>query len=161
VKEGQVLSRRKFLAAAGTAGLAAAASQVPFARARRSPARLVGYPFTLGVASGDPTPNGAVLWTRLAPAPLSGGGMPDRWVDVDWEVALDEGFRRVVRRGTEEAKPEWGHSVHVELDGLRPGAEYFYRFRAGGEISPVGRAKTAPAGSPDSLSFAFASCQQY
>jgi alkaline phosphatase D len=161
VKEGQLLSRRKFLAAAGAAGAAAAASQVPFARARKSPARLVGYPFTLGVTSGDPTPNGAVLWTRLAPAPLSGGGMPDRWVDVDWELALDDGFRRVVRRGTEEAKPEWGHSVHVELDGLRPGAEYFYRFRAGGEISPVGRTKTAPAGSPDSLSFAFASCQQY
>ncbi|MBA2637060.1 MAG: alkaline phosphatase D family protein, partial [Solirubrobacterales bacterium] len=122
-----------------------------------------GYPFTLGVASGDPAPDGAVLWTRLAPAPLSGGGMPRRRVPVDYEVALDERFRRPVQRGTTEARPELGHSVHVELEGLEPAREYFFRFRAAGELSPVGRTKTAPAADarPEALAFAFVSCSQY
>ena len=48
--------------------------------------------FTLGVASGDPAPDGFVLWTRLAPDPTGGGGMPDRPVPVRWEVADDERF---------------------------------------------------------------------
>src|SRR5690348_14421679 len=90
-------------------------------------------PFTLGVASGDPAEDGFVLWTRLAPEPLADdglGGMPPRDVPVDWEVASDEGFRRIVRRGVQVARPEFGHSVHVELTHLEPGREYFYRFRA-------------------------------
>ncbi|MDQ3611920.1 MAG: alkaline phosphatase D family protein [Actinomycetota bacterium] len=156
-----LVSRRRFLGSAAAAALAAGAAQVPLARAQRGPARLVGYPFTLGVASGDPLPDSVVLWTRLAPAALSGGGMPDRAVEVRWEVADDEGFSRVVRRGTEVARPALGHSVHAEPEGLQPGREYFYRFIAEGEASPTGRAKTAPIGSPASLVFAFASCQQY
>ena len=94
-------------------------------------------PFTLGVASGEPTPDGAVIWTRLAPTPLADdgyGGMPDRTVDVEWEVAADERFTRIAQRGIAVAAPEPAHSVHVELAGLRPGAEYFYRFRAGGHV---------------------------
>jgi len=156
------VDRRGFLTLAGAAG-AAVATGAPLAGAQRGRARVVGYPFTLGVASGDPAPDGAVLWTRLAPAPLSGGGMPDRRVPVDWEVATDERFRRRVQRGTVQARPEQGHSVHVELEGLEPGREYFYRFRAAGELSPVGRTKTAPAAAarPDALAFAFVSCQQY
>jgi alkaline phosphatase D len=66
-----------------------------------------------------------------------------------------------VRAGQASATPELGHSVHAEVTGLRPGREYFYRFRAGGDISPVGRARTAPAPGArvDELTFAFASCQ--
>ena len=60
--------------------------------------RQSAYPFTLGVASGDPTATGVVLWTRLAPDPLHGGGMPLSRVAVQWELARDEGFRQVVRR---------------------------------------------------------------
>ncbi len=109
-------------------------------------------PFTLGVASGDPSPDGSVIWTRLAPRPLADdgrGGMPDQVIDVEWEVADDEGFANVVRRGLSAARPESAHSVHVELTGLRPDAAYFYRFRAGGFLSPAGRTRTAPQ--PDSL----------
>ena len=157
----QLVSRRRFLGSAAAAALAAGAAQVPLARAQRGPARVVGYPFTLGVASGDPLPDSVVLWTRLAPAALSGGGMPDRPVEVQWEIAHDEGFSRVARRGTDVARPDLGHSVHAEPEGLEPGREYFYRFIAEGEASPTGRAKTAPIGSPASLAFAFASCQQY
>ena len=129
--------------------------------------RLPGYPFKLGVASGDPLPDGFVIWTRLAPDPLSQdglGGMPaDRKVWVRWEVARDEGFRRVVRRGRVEARPELGHAVHVEVGGLEAGRWYWYRFKAGGEVSPVGRARTLPAfgEAAGRMSFAFASCQQY
>jgi alkaline phosphatase D len=139
------------------------ATQSPLARAARDLSPVTGYPFTLGVASGDPSPDGAVLWTRLAPAPLSGGGMPRRRIPVDVEVAADERFGQVVQRGQVVARPEAGHSVHVELTGLEPGREYFFRFRAAGELSPVGRTRTAPAaGAPlDAMAFAFVSCSQY
>jgi len=155
--------RRGFLTLAGVAGLAAL-TQSPVAwAAPRDRSRVTGYPFTLGVAAGEPAPDGAVLWTRLAPAPLSGGGMPRRAIEVDWEVARDEGFRRRVRRGTAKARPQLAHSVHVELEGLEPGREYFYRFRAAGEVSPRGRLVTTPAPSAATrrLRFAFASCSQY
>ena len=158
----QEFDRRGFLTLAGAAGVATLTPS-PLARAARGRTRVTGYPFTLGVASGEPAPDGAVLWTRLAPAPLSGGGMPRRTIEVDWEVAHDERFRRRVRRGTALARPQLAHSVHVELEGLEPGREYFYRFRAAGERSPTGRVITAPrAGAPlQRLRFAFASCSQY
>lgn len=122
-------------------------------------------PFTLGVASGEPTPDGVVIWTRLAPQPLAEdglGGMPWRVVDVEWEIATDERFERVERRGIFSATPESAHTVHVELAGLAPAAEYFYRFRAGGYLSATGRTRTAPA--PDSMSaltMCFASCANF
>jgi hypothetical protein len=103
------------------------------------------YLFSLGVASGDPWPDGFVLWTRLAPVPLdSHGGMPMRVVSVDWEVAEDEGFTRVVNSGVADARPELGHSVHVEATGLRPGWRYWYRFRANDQVSPICSLRTPP-----------------
>jgi alkaline phosphatase D len=121
------------------------------------------YPFTLGIASGDPAPDGFVAWTRLAPDPIRGGGMPERPVAVGWEIAADDSFRRIVKRGEARALPELAHSVHVEVNGLLPDREYFYRFVAGGDVSPVGRAVTAPAlgAAVDGLRFAFVSCQHY
>jgi alkaline phosphatase D len=122
-------------------------------------------PFTLGVASGEPAPDGMVLWTRLAVDPLAEdglGGMGERRSDVEWEIADDERFARVVRRGIETTGPELGHSVHVELAGLPAGHEYFYRFRTGTEISPVGRTRTAPPpGALTPLTMCFTSCSQY
>ena len=120
-------------------------------------------PFTLGVASGDPLPDGVVLWTRLAPEPLHGGGMPHEPVTIEWQIATDERMRTVVQRGSAVARPELGHAIHVEVEGLQPGRWYWYRFVAGGAESPIGRTRTAPApGTPlDRLRFAFASCQHY
>ncbi|MFO0893126.1 MAG: alkaline phosphatase D family protein [Isosphaeraceae bacterium] len=123
-----------------------------------------GDPFSLGVASGEPAPDGFVLWTRLAPSPLDpGGGMRPENFEVRWELARDEAMADVVRKGTEIATPQLGHSVHVELGGLEPDRWYWYRFRSGDATSPIGRARTAPASasSPDRLKFAFASCQHY
>ncbi len=99
------------------------------------------------------------------PAPLADdglGGMPDRNVQVEWQVATDERFRSVVRSGTTTAGRPGAHSVHAEVEGLSPGSEYFYRFRADGNISATGRTRTAPAPtSLDPLTMIFASCAQY
>ncbi|SNQ49211.1 Alkaline phosphatase D [Frankia canadensis] len=123
--------------------------------------------FGVGVASGDPLPDGVILWTRLAPKPTEGGGMPARDVPVDWQIATDESFRSVVRAGTQNAQAAYAHSVHVDVRGLDPGHDYFYRFRAGTVLSPVGRTRTAaapgsgPQAASGQLSFALASCQDF
>jgi alkaline phosphatase D len=119
-------------------------------------------PFTLGVASGCPSAEGVVLWTRLAPDPLQGGGMGEANVEVNWELADDERFTKIAARGKAQALAQDAHSVHVELHGLQPARTYWYRFAAGGARSAVGRTRTAPAaGTMAPLRFAFASCQQY
>lgn len=121
-------------------------------------------PFTLGVTSGDPEPDGVVIWTRLAPQPLeAGSGMKPQSYSVRWEVALDEQFKSIAQHGDAIATPQLGHSVHVELHGLKPHHWYYYRFHAGEATSPVGRTRTAPSADvmPDRLRFAFTSCQHY
>jgi alkaline phosphatase D len=159
-----MISRRSLLAGGAGLGLTAALGASPVrAAARRAP---ISDPFQLGVASGEPAPDGVVLWTRLAmdPVALDGlGGMPSRPVPVEWQLAKDENFRHVVRRGADLARPEAAHSVHVELDGLNPGTEYFYRFKAAGEISQVGRTLTSPARGTRSraLNLSFTSCADY
>lgn len=89
--------------------------------------------------------------------------MPQETVEVSWRVADDERFSKGVREGKTVARPDWGHSVHVELEGLEPDRWYWYQFQAGQQVSSKGRARTMPhAGAmPDRLRFAFASCQNY
>ncbi|MFJ9115677.1 alkaline phosphatase D family protein [Streptomyces sp. NPDC102394] len=156
--------RRRFLTA-GAAVLGAAASAQLWlpGTARAAENTVPDGVFSLGVASGDPLPDGIVLWTRLAPDPLNGGGMADEVVPVQWEIAEDERFRKTARRGVAQARPEYGHSVHVDVRGLRPGRAYWYRFRVGGQISPAGRTRTAPHphGKGGSLRVALASCQNW
>jgi len=120
-------------------------------------------PFTLGVTSGDPSPDGFILWTRLAPDPVNGGGLPGENYEVEWTVARDEKMRDVVRRGSVAARPEFAHTVHAEVSGLEPDRWYWYEFRSGGEVSAAGRARTTPAPGEalDRFRFAFASCQHY
>jgi alkaline phosphatase D len=156
------VSRRLFLA------YAASLSAVPLLGGRANAAkRRINFesdPFSVGVASGDPTENGVVLWTRLAPRPLEpAGGLPSEDVEVSWEIASDNAMRDIVSRGTTVATPQLGHSVHVEANNLAPSRWYWYRFRAGDAESPIGRTRTMPAANatPDELRFAFASCQHY
>ncbi|QNP60707.1 alkaline phosphatase D family protein [Paenacidovorax monticola] len=148
-------ARRAFLL---RAGLAAAATQLP--RWAWGGETLRHNPFALGIASGDPTPDGVVLWTRLVPAEPGALQAP---LTVHWEVADDAGFRRIVQRGQAQALPEWGHSVHVELRGLAPDRWYHYRFLHGDAVSATGRTRTAPAPGelPARLRVAFASCQRW
>jgi alkaline phosphatase D len=154
------IARRDFVARLSAFGLALAGlPKIPILVRPRFTAN----PFSLGIGSGDPAPDGVVLWTRLAPDPLNGGGMSPEAVNVRWEIATDEAMRDVVRRGSTVARPDLGHSVHAEVNGLRPGAWYWYRFDVGGSESIIGRTRTAPAANstPDRYRFAFVSCQNY
>jgi alkaline phosphatase D len=167
------LSRRGFVIAGfgGVAALAAACSSSgsagPSTGHTLAPAKAVpgvrDGVFSLGVASGDPLPDAVIIWTRLAMDPLHGGGMPDKDIPVDWQVANDEAFADVVKSGTAVASPGLAHSLHVDVHGLSPAREYYYRFRAGTVLSPVGRTKTAPAADAanTALSLALVSCQDY
>jgi len=164
------LNRRTFVlgglaAAAGAVALPGASTSAPAPRTGAG-IQALRFPFELGVASGDPTPDGFVLWTRLAPAPLNPdghGGMPTSDVPVEWQVATDETFGTLVASGTVTARYAEAHSVHVEPAGLQPSRDYFYRFRADGHLSATGRTRTAPAAgsTPSQLRFAFASCQHF
>ena len=117
---------------------------------------ILGNPFSLGVASGYPSPDGVVLWTRLM-------GVEPVSLPLRWEVAADEAMKSIVLSGTATAEPAWAHSAHVEVRGLEPDRWYWYRFSSKDAQSPVGRTRTAPAPGalPERLRFAFGSCQQY
>ena len=153
--------RRDFLIDLSRA--AALCAVVPNAWRVTTRPRLADDPFTLGVASGDPTPDGGVLWTRLAPRPLEpDGGMDGVRAVVTWEVAADERFSPIVKTGRATASLELGYSVHVDLSGLQPDRWYAYRFRTGDAVSPVGRFRTAPAaGSASALRLVATSCQHW
>ena len=154
------VSRRVFLAQ--SAALATAGVLLPSQPVCANP-RFARYPFSLGVASGYPQPDGIVLWTRLAPDPLNGGGMTDAAVDVRWEIAADDSFQKIIRSGVERATAAYGHSIHATVKGLEPARHYSYRFHAGDATSPTGRLRTAPpADALDlRLRFALTSCQNY
>jgi len=156
------MDRRAFLGATARLAALAAVGQIAGC-VPTTPVRFDRDPFTLGVASGDPLPDGVVLWTRLALDPLTGGAMGSAPVDVEWLVARDDAMKDVARSGKTSALPELAHSVHVEVGGLDPDRVYWYRFRAGGAESAIGRTRTAPAAgsSVRELRFAFASCQNY
>jgi phosphodiesterase/alkaline phosphatase D-like protein len=157
------IDRRRFLTLAGGATASvAAAGRLPRPATARA-AEVDPGPFALGVASGDPAHDSVVLWTRLAPAPLEGGGMPLEDVPVRWELARDEGFTKVIQRGEVVAEAVAAHSVHVEVDDLVPDRWYWYRFTALGEQSRTGRTRTLPppGAKAERLRLAVASCQAW
>lgn len=159
------LSRRRFLATLSRTAGALALAGIPglLHGAARRLSRVPTDPFSLGVASGDPTPDAIMLWTRLSREVLAQIGAERDAIDVGFEIAADPQFRRLVRSGSVVAPPELGHSVHADVRGLVPDTVYYYRWHAGDATSAVGRTKTAPAGATDNqqFRFAFASCQQY
>lgn len=123
-------------------------------------------PFALGVASGDPLPDSIVLWTRLAPDPLAAdgsGGMAGGTASVAWDLARDDTFADLVAGGTAPSDPAFGHSVHIDVRGLDPATDYFYRFRIGDFTSTVGRTRTLPAAdaSPERVRLGIANCQHF
>lgn len=110
--------------------------------------------FQHGVASGDPLPDGVILWTRVTPA---GSGQ----VDVYVEVATDPGFACVVTSGSLTVGPARDHTVKIDVTGLSPATTFYYRFHAQGRVSPVGRTRTAPVGVAERLAFGVCSCSNY
>ncbi|CAN1520507.1 PhoD Phosphodiesterase/alkaline phosphatase D [Rhabdaerophilaceae bacterium] len=156
-------NRRDLFKAMGL-GAAFFASEMPIARHLWANPVFRSNPFSLGVASGDPAPDGFVIWTKIAPEPLApNAGMPMRAVEVEWEVAADDAMRQVIQKGKAIARPEMNHAVHVEVAGLEANREYFYRFRVGAERSRIGRSKTFPAAGADvtRMHFGVAGCQRY
>lgn len=112
-------------------------------------------PFYHGVASGDPLSDRVILWTRVTPE------NNEKNISVLWEIAADEEFQSVVNSGNAETGPDHDYTVKVDALNLQPDTRYFYRFKASGSISPVGKTRTAPKGVTDSLKFAVASCSNY
>lgn len=155
--------RRQFVLGAGSLALLPWFGQCVQGAVQAKPS-FQSDPFSTGVASGDPSPDGFVLWTRLAPEPMAnGGGMPDETFLVKWELSESESFRKIEKSGHAFATPQLGHSVHVEVEGLPADRWYYYRFQCGDAISPVGRARTTPVfdAHVDKMRFAFASCQHF
>jgi alkaline phosphatase D len=156
------IKRRNLILGAGALTGFAVTSQFSHERAIAT-GRFSDYPFKLGVASGDPYATSVVLWTRLAPEPLNGGGMPPYNVPVRWRVATDPKMRRIVARGSEFATPELAHSIRVVVEGLEPNTWYWYQFIVGRDASPIGRTRTAPLPGSylNQFNFALVSCQNY
>ncbi|GAA3238060.1 alkaline phosphatase D family protein [Streptomyces sp. XM83C] len=153
--------RRRTVVKAAAAGAVLAGpltAAVPARAAGQAPA------FVHGVASGDPLPDGILLWTRVTPTPdaVPGSGAgPD--TPVEWVVARDRSLTDVVARGTVTATAASDHTVKADVRGLAPATEYFFRFSAGGTDSPVGRTRTAPASdaSVANLRFGVVSCANW
>jgi alkaline phosphatase D len=158
-------SRRSALKGVGAAAALLAAGGLSPAAARAAVGDAAGAGvFGFGVASGDPTATSVLLWTRVTPDPsaVPGSGL-GRPTPVHWEVAADDGFRRVLQRGTVRTDAGRDHTVKVVVDGLAPYTRYSYRFRAQGQTSPVGRTQTSPdePGTTHALRLAFVSCSNY
>jgi alkaline phosphatase D len=160
-------SRRRLLK--GAAGTGAALIAAPYLlRHATAQAWRAGDPFSLGVAAGAPRPDGFVLWTRLAPDPLSNnpampGGMHGADVTIGYEIATDSSLRNIVRRGETAAEESFAYSVHLDVSGLDAGRPYWYRFTSGDASSRIGRALTLPKPNSalDRLKFGFVSCSNY
>ncbi|WP_277670292.1 alkaline phosphatase D family protein [Saccharomonospora viridis] len=139
--EPPALTRRQVLRTGGALAAAAGVGMVATPTATAEP-----DPFAHGVASGDPLPDGVLLWTRVTPTPEAqpGSGRGPE-VTVSWEVAPDETFTAVVAHGSVRTGPQRDHTVKVDVTDLAPDTWYWYRFRYGDAVSPVGRTRTAPA----------------
>ncbi|HET6855672.1 MAG TPA: alkaline phosphatase D family protein [Streptomyces sp.] len=141
-----VPSRRAVVKAAAATAVAVPTAAVPLLAGPSAAARTQATAFLHGLASGDPLPDGVLLWTRVTPTPdaVPGSGKgPD--VAVSWEIALDKGFSQVVNSGTTTASASSDHTVKVDVRGLLPATAYYFRFSADGVRSPAARTRTAPA----------------
>jgi len=142
------VSRRRFLSGALSGAIA-----TPFIHSSvYASSKQQSSLFKHGVASGDPTADSVIIWTRYSAGEAT---------EVHWEVATDKLFRKVVKRGKAMASKEADYTVKVDVTGLLPSARYFYRFYTDNSVSPVGKTKTLPVGELASLKFAVVSCSNY
>lgn len=157
----QISRRTAVTAVAATAALLPLAGAAT-AHAQQAPDQ--GRFFQHGVASGDPLPDGVLLWTRVTPTPSatpgSGRGPATK---VSWEVAGDKDFAGIVARGSVTTSAAADHTVKADVRGLRPATHYYYRFTVDGQHSPVGRTRTAPAhdAAADNVRFGVVSCANW
>ncbi|MEV0966500.1 alkaline phosphatase D family protein, partial [Streptomyces sp. NPDC049910] len=156
-------SRRTVVKAAAATAVAGSVMTGTHAASPAS-AREQAPAFVHGVASGDPLPDGVLLWTRVTPSPdaLPGSGKGPA-TEVGWEIAEDREFTRVVAGGLTTTTAVTDHTVKVDVRGLRPAATYYFRFLTGTAVSPVGRTRTAPAAdaAAPGLRFGVVSCSNW
>ena len=149
-----LIPRRKFIKSALTAGFGSGVLVSGWCAkvmaALNDPVR--NRIFSQGIASGDPTHNGIVLWTRITTEDTS---------DVVWQLASDDLFTNILQQGELATVPETDHTIKVEISNLDPGQVYFYRFLVNGITSEPGRTKTLPDGPLEKLGIAVASCSNY
>ena len=111
--------------------------------------------FAHGVASGDPSQDGFVIWTRVSPSNAA------QSIETRWEISTDSNFDKIIGSGRIAARASKDYTVKIELDQLEPGTTYFYRFQTDTALSPIGRSKTLPVGAIESARFAVVSCSNY
>ncbi len=141
----------------GLAVSAASCSKEPITTPYNAPNQGAGGIFTHGVASGDPGPDSAIIWTRVSDFEAA----PGSTATVVWELAADKGFTRILAKGETITGASRDWTVKTLLTDLEPGTVYYYRFRSGEETSPVGRTRTLPTGAIDSARFAVVSCTNF
>jgi alkaline phosphatase D len=149
-----IVSRRRVLQRAGALS---AAALVPACGSSEGAPPATGpesHYFQHGVASGDPLPDAVILWTRITRTVLEP-------ITVGWEVAAEPGFAQLLAAGAAQANAVRDYTVKVDVRSLQPGHTYYYRFRAGMEVSPVGRTRTAPQGPTARARFGVTSCSSY
>lgn len=144
------LSRRSALSLFGLGGVAACS---PAMDGRQNQAVATTGQFGHGVASGDPSATSVILWTHVS-------ADQDGPVDVIWEIDQDPNFSDPLT-GQTQARLVRDYTVKVEAIGLEPGRDYYYRFRVGETLSPVGRTKTLPEGETKDVRLAVVSCSNY
>lgn len=110
--------------------------------------------FAHGVASGDPLADRVMLWTRVSTESTED-------IVLGWEIASDAAFVRVVASGEARTSAARDHTVKVDATGLAAGRSYWYRFRAYGTVSAVGRTRTLPAAGVAQVKLAVFSCSNY
>ena len=147
------ITRRGLVGLTAGASLAAACTAPNSISARNDGSVITGV-FSHGVASGDPFADSVVLWTRITPA-------ADGNMDVMWDISHTSDFHKLVASDIVQTNAARDYCIKVVAEGLTPGTEYFYRFRSGETISPVGRTRTLPVGSPEKLHFAVVSCANW
>src|SRR5581483_12301112 len=148
------IRRRDFLRYAAATAVAASVPRAGRSDVFAATPDEIDRVFPQGLASGDPTPNSVILWTRVEGAAAT--------ETVLYEVALDPRFRRLVATGQIPAEAAGDHTVKLNVVGLAPYTTYYYRFTALGVTSVTGRTKTAPRPNQDvPVRFAFASCQDF
>lgn len=155
-------SRRRFLRLMGGTAVAGAAMALggkalahEGERASRHGGHVSLRNFSHGVASGDPLQHRVIIWTRLSPIGRRGV------VPVFWEVSVDRAFRHVIRGGVARTDASRDFTVKVDVTRLPAGRHFYYRFRSGRALSPVGMTRTLPRGAVDQVKLAVFSCANY
>jgi len=146
------LTRRGLLGLGAGAGLAACSS--PASITGRNEGAAAEGAFAHGIASGDPATDSIILWTRVTPE-------TDGDIDVIWEMDQDADFNSISASGTFTTNAARDYTVKVEAGGLDPDTRYYFRFRTGDAVSPIGQTKTLPDGDVSKLHFAIVSCANW